>query len=146
MAGIGGFDQTGRIGSSLKSGALTYGLGQGARYLGGADFQGLQNPFSKGAFSMPTGSGGIKNLFKDNTIQAIQPVSGGEFGQFTEPTFGAGDAIGGEMMTTGAGTVADTATQTLANSGSAMDSFKSIVSFDTPVGDKGKAALDLVLR
>jgi hypothetical protein len=28
MAGIGGFDQTGRIGSSLKSGLLTYGGGQ----------------------------------------------------------------------------------------------------------------------
>jgi hypothetical protein len=44
MSGIGSFDQTGRIGDSLKSGALTYGLGQGARYLGGADFQG--NPFA----------------------------------------------------------------------------------------------------
>jgi len=64
MSGLGSFDQTGRIGSSLKSGLMTYGLGQGARYLGGADFQGLQNPFTRDAFSMPTGSGGIKNLFK----------------------------------------------------------------------------------
>jgi hypothetical protein len=63
MSGIGSFDQTGRIGSSLKSGLMNYGLGQGARYLGGADFQGLQNPFTRDAFSMPTGSGGIKNLF-----------------------------------------------------------------------------------
>jgi len=39
MAGIGGFDQTGRIGSSLKSGLMTYGLGQGARYLGGAELE-----------------------------------------------------------------------------------------------------------
>ena len=37
MSGIGSFDQTGRIGSSLKSGLMTYGLGQGARYLGGAE-------------------------------------------------------------------------------------------------------------
>ncbi|MCH1613851.1 MAG: hypothetical protein L7S72_11220, partial [Flavobacteriales bacterium] len=71
MSGIGSFDQTGRIGDSLKSGALTYGLGQGARYLGGADFQKGINPFSgmdgmKYGFSKPTGSGGIKNLFKDN--------------------------------------------------------------------------------
>ena len=44
MAGIGGFDQTGRIGSSLKSGLMNYGLGQGARYLGGAGFQGGINP------------------------------------------------------------------------------------------------------
>jgi len=67
MAGIGSFDQTGRIGSSLKSGLMTYGLGQAGRYLGGADFQRGINPF-KGpnyGFSMPTGEGGIKNLFKD---------------------------------------------------------------------------------
>ena len=66
MSGIGGFDRTGRIGSSLKSGLMNYGLGQASRYLGGADFQGLQNPFTRDAFSMPTGSGGIKNLFKAN--------------------------------------------------------------------------------
>jgi len=70
MSGIGSFDQTGRIGDSLKKGALTYGLGQGARYLGGADFQRGLNPFSgmegmKYGFSKPTGSGGIKNLFKE---------------------------------------------------------------------------------
>jgi hypothetical protein len=39
MAGIGGFDQTGRIGSSLKSAAMTYGLGQLGRQIGGAGFQ-----------------------------------------------------------------------------------------------------------
>ena len=39
MSGIGSFDQTGRIGSSLKSGLMNYGIGQGARYLGGADLQ-----------------------------------------------------------------------------------------------------------
>jgi hypothetical protein len=77
MAGIGSFDKTGRIGDSLKSGALTYGLGQGARYLGGADFQGLQNPFSKGSFSMPTGEGGIKNLFKKD-VQPIQAINEGQ--------------------------------------------------------------------
>ena len=46
MAGIGGFDQTGSIGDSLKSAALTYGGGQLARYAGGAGFQ--QNPFTQG--------------------------------------------------------------------------------------------------
>ena len=57
MAGIGGFDQTGSIGSSLKSGALTYGLGQGARYIGGADFQdpSLSN-FGLSGFSSPMGT------------------------------------------------------------------------------------------
>ena len=38
MSGIGGYDRTGNIGSSLKSGLMNYGLGQGARYLGGAGF------------------------------------------------------------------------------------------------------------
>ena len=64
MAGLGSFDQSGSISKGVKSGLLNYGLGQGARYLGGADFQRLQNPFTRDAFSMPTGSGGIKNLFK----------------------------------------------------------------------------------
>jgi len=62
--GLGSFDQTGSISQGLKSGLMNYALGQGARYLGGADFQGLQNPFTRDAFSMPTGSGGIKELFK----------------------------------------------------------------------------------
>jgi len=39
MAGIGSFDQTGSISNALKSGALTYGGGQLARYVGGAGFQ-----------------------------------------------------------------------------------------------------------
>jgi len=76
MSGIGGYDRTGNIGSSLKSGLMNYGLGQGARYLGGADFQGLQNPFTRDAFSMPTGSGGIKNLFKSKQPTGISVDSG----------------------------------------------------------------------
>ena len=77
MKGVGGFDRTGSIGDSLKSGLMTYGLGQGARYLGGADFQGMpeflggQGIGPNYGFSMPTGSGGIKNLFKSKT-----PVDG----------------------------------------------------------------------
>jgi hypothetical protein len=88
MSGLGTFDQTGSISAGLKSGAMNYAIGQGSRYLGGADFQG--NPFSSTGgftpgtqgsgtfskyFSRPTGSGGIKNLFKDN---AIQPIGGTE--------------------------------------------------------------------
>ena len=46
MAGIGSFDQTGSISDSLKRGALTYGGGQLARFIGGAGFQG--NPFTEG--------------------------------------------------------------------------------------------------
>ena len=66
MSGVGSFDKTGRMGDSLKKGALTYGGGQLARYAGGADFQG--NPFGdggafrgglegiKGGFSSPLGT------------------------------------------------------------------------------------------
>ena len=93
MSGIGSFDQTGRIGSSLKSGLMNYGLGQGARYLGGADFQGGFDPrggFTKGTtmgdgfgkyFSKPTGSGGIKELFKSKPKIApsqMNNLSGGD--------------------------------------------------------------------
>ncbi len=72
--GLGSFDQTGSITSGLKSGLMNYGLGQGARYLGGADLQTGFNPlggFTEGTtgtgplsryFSKPTGEGGIKNL------------------------------------------------------------------------------------
>jgi len=62
MAGVGGFDRTGRIGSSIKSGLMNYGLGQGARYLGGAGFQTGINPMTgsgvqgAGFFSKPTGT------------------------------------------------------------------------------------------
>jgi hypothetical protein len=62
MSGIGSFDQTGRIGSSIKSGLMNYGLGQGARYLGGAGFQTGINPMTgsgvqgAGFFSKPTGT------------------------------------------------------------------------------------------
>jgi len=35
MSGLGSFDQTGKIGSSLKSGLMNYAMGQGSRFLGG---------------------------------------------------------------------------------------------------------------
>jgi len=47
MAGIGGFDQTGRIGSSLKSGLMNYGMGQLARGIGGGMDNLQANPFRK---------------------------------------------------------------------------------------------------
>ena len=64
MAGIGGFDQHGSIGKGLKSGLMNYGLGQGARYLGGADFQ-KGNPFGKGgAFTGSGFRGGFSSPYK----------------------------------------------------------------------------------
>ena len=77
MSGIGGFDRHGSIGKGLKSGLLNYGMGQGARYLGGADLQkGLSLKMPGGAssgigqyFSKPTGSNPrfFDNLFKKST-------------------------------------------------------------------------------
>ena len=117
MAGIGSFDQTGSISDALKRGALTYGGGQAARFIGGAGFQG--NPFVQGGaftpsgftagFSSPIGTQtGIGKLFKKSP--EIEAISGSDFEQFKETPFGAGDALGGKMLTTGA---KEGATQTI---------------------------------
>jgi hypothetical protein len=116
MAGIGSFDQTGSLSGALKSGALTYGGGQLARFAGGAGFQG--NPLNEPLISSPLGTEtGIGRLFKKSP--QIEPISGSDFGQFKETPFGAKDALGGEMLTTGTSTptvvseaVATTAKQT----------------------------------
>ncbi len=156
MAGIGGFDQTGRIGSSLKSAALTYGLGQGSRYLGGADFQRGINPlggFTPGTtgtgtfskyFSKPTGSGGIKNLFKKD-VQPIQGVGDNTIIPKQKPTNILAEQMS-EVSLDPSGAIIDTASSTVTTPGSAMESLKSVVSFETSAADKGKAALDLLKR
>jgi hypothetical protein len=78
MSGIGSFDQTGRIGSSIKSGLMNYGLGQGARYLGGAGFQTGINPMTgsgvqgAGFFSKPTGTEtGLGKFFNKSKAPVI---------------------------------------------------------------------------
>ena len=88
MAGIGSFDQTGNLGDAFKRGALTYGGGQAARYIGGAGFQG--NPFAadggafrgglegfKGGFSSPLGTEtGLGKLFSEPgaPVKEVTPV------------------------------------------------------------------------
>ena len=82
MGGLGTFDQTGSISDSLKRGALTYGLGQGARFLGGAELQG--NPFDKGGaftrgnflegFSSPIGA--PQSTYVDDLT--VEGVAGGD--------------------------------------------------------------------
>ena len=67
MSGIGGFDRTGKIGSSIKSGLMNYGMGQLARGVGGG-MENLQgNPFKagslKGAFQVPGGGSGFGKYF-----------------------------------------------------------------------------------
>jgi hypothetical protein len=99
MAGLGSFDQSGSISKGVKSGLLNYGLGQGARYLGGAEVQG--NPFKGKLFSSPMGSGGIKNLFNKPTQIKDIPINASELGMDMQNVGPSYDALGGEMMTTG---------------------------------------------
>ena len=76
MAGIGSFDQTGSLSDALKRGALTYGGGQAARYIGGAGFQG--NPFQGDvlgnftSFSSPIGTEtGLGKFFEQRRVANI---------------------------------------------------------------------------
>ncbi len=70
MAGIGSFDQTGSLSDALKRGALTYGGGQAARFIGGAGFQG--NPFNEPLISSPLGTEtGIGKLLDNRRQQLI---------------------------------------------------------------------------
>jgi len=154
MSGLGTFDQTGSIGQSLKGGALTYGLGQGARYLGGAGFQG--NPFSadggafrggleglKGGFSSPLGNQTGFKLGKP--VQEVQGVGIDTTVPKPKPTDLLSEQMS-EVSLSPSGAVTDTVSSTVATPGSAMDSFKSIVSFDTSAGQKTDAAFDLLKR
>ena len=113
MAGIGSFDQTGSIGDSLKRGALTYGGGQLARFIGGAGFQG--NPFTeggafrgglegfKGGFSSPLGAEtGLKLGKSGSTPTKVKDVEGVKQSTFFEsPTYlqeeglSLGEGLGG---------------------------------------------------
>ena len=67
MSGIGGFDRTGRIGSSIKSGLMNYGMGQLSRGIGGGMDNLQGNPFKagslKGAFQVPGGGTGYGKYF-----------------------------------------------------------------------------------
>ena len=77
--GLGSFDQTGSISKGLKSGLMNYGLGQGARYLGGAGFQTGINPMTgsgvpgAGFFSSPMGTETGIGKFLDSRKPAFTP-------------------------------------------------------------------------
>ena len=84
MAGIGGFDQTGRIGDSLMSAGKTYAGGQAARYIGGAGFQDpsmaafTPSGFTAG-FSSPLGTEtGLGKFFSNRGTQGVQGVGTGD--------------------------------------------------------------------
>jgi len=81
MSGIGSFDQTGSLTKGLTRGALTYGGGQLARYLGGAGFQEGINPFAGADFS-----GGFLSGIQSLGTSPIGTETGLKLGQY--PIFG----------------------------------------------------------
>ena len=94
MAGVGSFDQTGRIGSSLKAGLGTYAQGKIMSGIGGGGYQGgkTMNPFNKSMytqFTKPIGtSSGIGKLFKGNFTDKLA-TSGGSMDAYA----GMGDPM-----------------------------------------------------
>ena len=115
MSGIGGFDRTGRIGSSLKSGLMTYGGGQLARGIGGG-MGNLQTGFDPragmqgtGFFSNPLqGEGGLSALLNKTKAPA-------DMSKFNELGLGGSNP---------AGIAGNTSNISLAgDSGSAMEAF-----------------------
>jgi hypothetical protein len=77
ISALGTFDQTGRIGQSLKSGALNYAGGQLARGIGGAELQG--NPFGGGPiFTSPTTGNPITMDSVKNIFSTPEPFVGDE--------------------------------------------------------------------
>ena len=80
MSGIGGFDRTGRIGSSIKSGLMNYGMGQIARGLGGA---GMQEGFNLKINPNATGLGQYFSSPMAAKTAIGQGVSGSDKALFT---------------------------------------------------------------
>jgi hypothetical protein len=157
MSGIGTFDQTGSIGDSLKAGGMNYALGQGARYIGGGA-QNLQtgfNPFSgydasagltRGLLTNPVSDqGGLGKFFSNQGTQGVKGIGAepqsieGFLSQDAAKNVGLESERLAELAS-------QTQNQFIKNSPSAMDSFKSLISFDTSAVEKGNAALDLLKR
>jgi hypothetical protein len=114
MSAVGSFDQTGKIGSSIKAGLINYGLGQVARGIGGAGFQGGINPFA--GYSSAGSFGGVGSLF--TSPMGTQPF--GTFSQtptqqyytggadaYIKPPIEAGNIYGSQPTSPTIGTVID---------------------------------------
>ena len=111
MSGLGSFDQTGSVSDALKRGALTYGGGQAARFIGGAGFQALPGTQDFGGlggftqFSSPLGKDtGIGKLLNDRRQQAIGKRIA-EQGQLNKEVANIGQVIDTGGLETGATTV-----------------------------------------
>jgi hypothetical protein len=132
MAGLGNFDQTGKIGSSLLKAGLTYGGGQLARQIGGAGFQQGFNPFAGADFS-----GGITSGLGSLFTSPIGTQTGLQLGQFTD----AGKSAINQMEPFGGSAT----TGTFSKAPGALDQLKTIFDPTSNVdfGTRAKAAMDL---
>jgi hypothetical protein len=142
MAGLGGFDQTGSISKSLRSGALTYGLGNLARVVGGGGFQGgLKAPEITGTgfgsyFSSPFTPG--QQLF-GGMPKSAPVVSDAGFDQSLIVPPGAGDPA--QFLTDAALNIPEVPTDL--SKLKTTDLLKKVVSFDTPLSEKTGAIKQL---
>jgi len=103
MSGIGSFDQTGKIGSSLKSGLKNYAIGQVARGIGGGmdNLQGMSLKVPGGSasrfgqyFSSPMqSSGGLGKYFSDSVAAKGQLAKDQALANSTDLYAGMGDPV-----------------------------------------------------
>jgi hypothetical protein len=138
MAGLGNFDKTGRIGSSLGKAALTYGGGQLARGIGGAgfpttgqEFLTSLNPFA--GYNPQSGFMGLESLF----TSPIGTQSGLQLGQYTD----AGRSAINQMEPFGGSAT----TGTFSKAPGALDQLKTIFdpTSNVDLGTRAKTAMDL---
>jgi hypothetical protein len=140
MAGLGGFDQSGSISKSLRSGALTYGLGNLARVVGGAGFQGgLKAPGTGTGFgSYFTSPMSGQQLF-GGMPEPAPVVSNPGFDQSLIVPPGAGDPA--QFLTDAALNISEVPTDL--SKLKTTDLLKKVVSFDTPLSEKTGAIKQL---
>ena len=132
MAGLGSFDQTGRIGSSLLRGGLTYAGGQAARYIGGAGLQTGFNPFDA------AGLGSSASSFIGVPYSSpLGMQTGLQLGQYTD----AGRSAVNQMEPFGGSAT----TGTLSKTPGVLDQLKTIFdpTSNVDLGTRAKTALDL---
>jgi len=132
MAGLGSFDQTGKIGSSLIRGGLTYAGGQAARYLGGAGLQTGINPFEASSLGQSASS-----FIGVPYSSPLGTTTGLQLGQFTD----AGSSAVNQMEPFGGSAT----TGTLSKTPGTLDQLKTIFDPTSGVdfGTRAKTAMDL---
>jgi len=132
MSGLGSFDQTGRIGSSLKNAALTYGAGQIARGIGGAGFQTGINPFDAASLGQSASS-----FIGVPYSSPLGTTTGLQLGQYTD----AGNSAINQMEPFGGSAT----TGTFSKAPGTLDQLRTIFDPTSGVdfGTRAKAAMDL---